>query len=335
MTPNVGHLEGRTVFVTGGAGFFGRAFAEAVLDYTKETKVIVYSRGEEKHARMAEQLRRHKDRLRFRLGDVRDLDRLKIAMWKADIVIAAAALKRVDDTAMHPYELIKTNAIGVQHTLEAALEVGAKKVLVISSDKGCLSSTPYGATKFLAECLAVAWNAVSFARGQTVACVRYGNVLGSTGSALHAFRRAIQAKEPVPLVDGEMTRFWMTADQAVELVCHVLRIMRGGEIFIPRLPAAPVARLMQALDGQATYRFIDKRPGGEKRDEVLLSEHEADRAVDLGHLWVLEPEWPLPAEREPWKGPQPPEGFRYASDTAEARLRVEDLREMIQGVPEE
>lgn len=334
MTPDVGHLEGRTIFVTGGAGFFGRHFAEAVLDHTRETKIVVYSRDEQKHARMAEYLRRHRDRLRFRLGDVRDPDRLRTALWKSDMVIHAAALKRVDDTAMHPYELIKTNCAGTQNVLEAALDAGAKKVLVISSDKGVLPANPYGATKFLAERLAIAWNAVSFARGQIVSCLRWGNVLGSTGSALHVFRRVIRAGEPITLTDGTMTRFWLSADQAVEGLCHVLRIMRGGEVFVYKTPAAPVGYLPAALASEAPVRYVAKRPGGEKIHEVLLSEHEADRAVELDDMYVIEPDWPLPAEREPWKGRALPEGFRYASDTA-VQLRVEELAQMAAEVPDE
>lgn len=334
MTLDVGHLEGRTVFITGGTGYFGRHFAEAVLDHTRETKIVIYSRGEEKHARMAEQFRRHRERLRFRLGDVRDRERLQLALWKADVVVAAAALKRVDDTARHPEELIKTNVLGIHNTLHAALEAGVGKVVIISSDKACLPANAYGATKFLAEQMAVAWNAISFARRQIVSCVRYGNVLGSTGSVLHTFRRAIRASEPMPLTDGEMTRFWMTVEQAVGFVCHVLRIMRGGEIFIPKIPAAPVSYLPAVLAQGAPVRYVAKRPGGEKAHEVLLSEHETDRAVDLDDMYVLEPDWMLPAQREPWKGRSLPEGFRYASDTA-VQLRVEDLAQMVAQVPDE
>lgn len=334
MTPDVGHLEGRTVFVTGGAGFFGRAFAEAVLDHTTETKLVVYSRDEAKHARMAEHLRRHRDRLRFRLGDVRDPERLRVALWKTDVVVHCAALKRVDDTARHTFEVVRTNVIGTHNVLAAAVEAEVRRTLVLSSDKGAMPANSYGATKLLAERLAVDWNAVAFARGQLISALRYGNVLGSTGSALHVFRRAIRAGESIPVTDMAMTRFWMTIDQAVAFVCRCLRIMRGGDIFIPKLAAAPVATLIAALDPPLGMRQINKRPGGEKLHEVLLSEHESDRAVDLGDCWVLEPETPLPVEREPWKGGALPSGFRYASALAPT-LTVSDLVAMTAGVPEE
>lgn len=334
MALDVGHLEGRTVFVTGGAGFFGRAFAEAVLDSTRETKLVVFSRDEAKHARMAEQLRRHRDRLRFRLGDVRDPERLRVALWKADVVVHCAALKRVDDTARHTFEVVRTNVIGTHNTLAAAVDAGVHRTLVLSSDKSALPSTSYGATKLLAERLAVDWNAVAFARGQLIAALRYGNVLGSTGSVLHVFRRAIRSSEAIPVTDSAMSRFWMTAEQAVVFVCRCLRIMRGGEIFIPKLSAAPNATLIAALNPPFGIRQIPKRPGGEKVHEVLLSEHESDRAVDLGDCWVLEPETPLPVEREPWKGESLPDGFRYASASA-PNLTVSDLAAMAAGVADE
>lgn len=333
--PDIGHLEGRTVLVTGGAGFFGRHFAAALLDGTRESKLIVYSRDEAKHARMADALRRHADRLRFRLGDVRDRDRLRLAVWGVDVIVHAAALKRIDDTARQTFEVVRTNVIGTQNVLAAAIDGRIERTLVISSDKGVLPINSYGATKFLAERLAVEWNAIGFARGQRIAALRYGNVVGSTGSVVHLFRRAARAGEAVPLTDGRMTRFWMTAAQAVGLACQALRIMRGGEIFVAKLPAAPVSRLALAVAPHCPLRHTARRPGGEKSHETLLSETESERAVDLGPLWVVEPEWALPVQREPWKGSQPPEGFQYASDTAEARLSVEELAQMAAEVPDE
>jgi len=328
MTPDVGHLEGRTVFVTGGTGSFGSAFTETVLDHTKETKLVIYSRSEEKHARMAETLVRHRDRIRFRLGDVRDSERLSLAMWRADVVVHCAALKRVDDTAMHPYELIKTNLLGTHNVLQSALDAGVKRTLVISSDKCVLAANAYGATKFLSECLAVAWNAISFARGQLVSCVRWGNVLGSTGSVLHAFHRAAGTGAPLLITDPQMTRFWWNLNQAVEFTCRSLRLMRGGEILIPCLSGASVDVLAKAIGSDLPMVCIGRRRGGEKDHEVLLSEHESHRAVRVDEMFILEPDWALPVEREPWKGQLLDAGFRYASNTA-PQLDIQALRAMI------
>ena len=332
MAPDVGHLEGRTVLVTGGAGFFGRAFVEAVLDHTTEAKLVVYNRDEAKQARLAERLRRHADRLRFRLGDVRDPERLRLAFWNADVVVHAAALKRVDDTARHTFEMIKTNVLGTQAVLGAALEAGVERTLILSSDKACHAANPYGASKFLAERLAVEWNALSFARGQKVACVRWGNVLGSTGSVLHTFRRALRAGEPMPMTDPAMTRFWMTVEEAVAFACRALRLMRGGEVFLPKLRTAPVMRLVQALDAGRQCEPIGHRPGGEKRHETLLTVEECPQAVDIGEAIVLEPAWRLPVEREPWKGE--PVAAPWTSEGL-LGIGIEELAQMAAQVPDE
>lgn len=326
MTPDVGHLEGRTIFITGGTGSLGHTLAAAILDHTREARVTVYSRGESRQAEMAEEFSRHRDRLRMRLGDVRDRDRLELALWRVDIVVHAAALKRVDDTARHPEELIKTNVLGTQNVLRAALTTGVRRILLVSSDKGVEAANPYGGTKFLAEQLVTAWNAVGYARGQLSSCVRYGNVLSSTGSVAHAFRHAAQDGEVASVTEGGMTRFWMTRDEAAALVCRCLRLMRGGEVFVPKLPSAPVEALARAM-GAPGVRLVPKRPGGEKAHETLLSEHESHRAVDVGDLFVVEPDWELPVDREPWKGEALPAGFSYRSDTA-PRLSLDALAEM-------
>ena len=314
------------MFITGGTGSLGRTLATAILDHTREARVVIYSRGEFRQAEMAEQLSRHRGRLRMRLGDVRDLDRLELALWRVDIVVHAAALKRLDDTARHPEELIKTNVLGTQNVLRASLTAGVRRILLVSSDKGVEAANPYGATKFLAEQLVTAWNAVGYARSQLSSCVRYGNVLSSTGSVTCAFRQAAHEGTLAPVTEGGMTRFWLTLDEAVMLVCRCLRLMRGGEVFVPKLSAAPVEALAWAL-GVPGVRLVPKRSGGEKVHETLLSEHESDRVVDVGDLFIIEPDWELPVDREPWKGEALPMGFSYRSDMA-PRLSLEALAEM-------
>ena len=243
-----------------------------------------------------------------------------------------AALKRVDDTARHTFEMIKTNILGTQAVLAAALEAGVERTLVVSSDKACHAANPYGASKFLAERLAVEWNALSFARGQKVACVRWGNVMGSTGSVLHTFRRALRAGEPLPLTDPGMTRFWMPVEEAVAFTCRALRLMRGGEVFVPKLNAASVQMLAQALAPDGRQESVGPRPGGEKRHETLLTVEECAQAVDIGEALVIEPAWRLPVEREPWKGE--PVDAPWTSDGA-GGLSHDDLAQMAAEVPDE
>lgn len=342
MTPDFGSLEGKRVMVTGASGSFGRHFLQALLGHTRAATAVAYIRNEVQQARLGQWLEAHRSRLRLFLGDIREPERVEQAMYGCDVVVHGAALKRVDDTAIHPYELFKTNVLGTKHVLDAALNLKVPRVLVITSDKGVLPANAYGTSKLAAEQMAVAWNVYSHARGCHVACVRYGNCLGSRGSAAHIFKDFISRHESVPLTDATMTRFWMTLDQAVELVAHCLRIMRGGEVFVPRLPAMEMGRVVVAAmhafgKGPAyhTVRFTGKRAGGEKRDEILLSAHESDRAVDLGHLWVVEPDWELPVNREPWKGSRLPEGFAYSSDAPVRWVTVEEMTEWMRNMPVE
>lgn len=342
MTPDFGSLEGKRVMVTGASGSFGRHFLQALLGHTRAAVAVAYVRNEVQQARLGQWLDAYRPRLRLFLGDIREPERVEQAMYGCDVVAHGAALKRVDDTAIHPYELFKTNVLGTKHVLDAALNLQVPRVLVITSDKGVLPANAYGASKLAAEQMAVAWNVYSHARGCHVACVRYGNVLGSRGSVAHLWKRQIQAGESVGLTDATMTRFWMTLDQAVELVAHCFRIMRGGEVFVPQLPAMEMGRVAIAAmhafgKGPAhhTARFTGKRAGGEKRDEILLSTHESDRAVNLGHLWVVEPDWELPVDREPWQASRCHEGFAYTSADPVRRLSVEEMAEWLRDMPEE
>ena len=340
MTPDFGSLEGKRVMVTGASGSFGRHFLRALLEHTRGATAVAYVRNEVQQARLGVWLEAYRPRLRLFLGDIREPERVEQAMYGCDVVVHGAALKRVDDTAIHPYELFKTNVLGTKHVLDAALTLQVPRVLVITSDKGCEPVNAYGTSKQAAEQMAVAWNVYSHARGSHVACVRYGNCLGSRGSVAPMWKRAIQAGEPITLTDAAMTRFWLMLDQAVELVAHCLRILRGGEVFVPRLPAMEMGSLAVAAmwafgQGPAhhTVRFTGKRAGGEKRHETLLSLHEADRAVDLGHLWVVEPDWELPLDREPWRGSRPQRAYR--SDDPDRWLSVEEMTEWMRDMPEE
>lgn len=330
------------VLLAGGTGSFGRAFAEAILtDEPRLERLIVVSRDEVKQAEMREALGPD-PRLRFLLGDVRDRERLALAMHGCDVVVNAAALKRVDSCAYSPTEALDTNVGGTRHVLEAALSAGVGRVLVLSSDKSVeVAGNLYGATKAMAEALSVAWNAVSYPRGLRVACLRYGNVLGSRGSVVHTFRQAIAAGRPLQVTDSGATRFWLEMGEAVALARWALDAMRGGEVFVPGLSSATMGDFAAAViaesgKGDWPVESVGFRPGGEKRHEVLLSRHESARTVEIKEvmpwpLWAVEPDFRTWTTGRPaWAGPPAPESWE--SDRA-PHLSQERLRQMLSRVP--
>lgn len=333
------------LLVTGGTGSFGRALAQALLaDEPRLERLIVYSRDEVKQAEMRETIGAD-PRLRFLLGDVRDRRRLELAMHGIDVVVNAAALKRVDACAYSPSEALDTNVGGTRNVLEAALSAGVGRVLVLSSDKASeVSGNLYGATKALAEALSVAWNAVSYPRGLKVACLRYGNVLGSRGSVVHAFRAAIAANRLLRITDPGATRFWLELGEAVALARWALDAMRGGEVFVPGLASATMGDFADAVVASMgkfdwPAESIGFRPGGEKRHECLLSRHESARAVEVKEsdlpwpLWAVEPDFRTWTTGRPaWAGPPAPECWE--SDIA-PRLPREALMRMLSRVPED
>lgn len=308
------------LLVTGGTGALGRALVRRHLA-EDDGVVVVYSRSEHRQAEFAAALPA-RDRVRFVLGDVRDRARLTEAMGGCEAVIHAAALKRVDAMAYNPSELRKTNIEGSARVGEAAVAAGVRRVLMISSDKAVWPQNAYGVSKAAMEQEAVAANAHALPRGTALACTRWGNVLGSTGSVLQVWRAALRAGEPIRITDPGMTRFWLTVDEAADFALWAVRVARGGEVFIPAfLPATTVDILAAAVAPGARREVVGFRPGGEKAHEVLLTDEEAARAV-----LVMPPDAPgrgavvvNPAIHHwratpPWRGRPLPPGFRYASD---------------------
>lgn len=273
-----------TVLVTGGTGTFGRAFARRVLDDELATRVIVYSRDELKQAQMEAEF--SDARLRFYLGDVRDRDQLRRAFRGVDTVVHAAALKRVDRSALDMMEFIKTNVLGTMNVIEAAHDRDVKRVVVLSTDKAVESVTPYGACKAIAEWLAISGNVY----GDTHICaVRYGNIVGSRGCVLDTWRRQYEAGEPLTITDDRMTRFWLRIEQAVDLVLLALERTGGGEIFIPKgVDRGRVVSLARRYFPDAEFVETGKR-SYEKINEVLVAVEEADRLVECDDCYVLEP----------------------------------------------
>jgi UDP-N-acetylglucosamine 4,6-dehydratase len=254
----------QSVLITGGSGFFGRGFARAALDQGAE-RVCIYSRGEYQQALMREQFG-NDPRLRFLSGDIRDVTRLTRAMDGVDLVGHGEALKRVEVGEYDSAEMTKTNVIGSMNVIEAATAAGVKKVVALSSDKACEPANLYGATKFVSEKLFLAANNSRGANGPLFACVRYGNVSGSTGSVIPTWRRELEHGRPVRLTHPDATRFWMTRDQAVQLVMETARTMRGGELAIPDLPAYRLGDLAEAMGVEYHITGLGK---GEKAHESM------------------------------------------------------------------
>lgn len=280
----------RSILISGGTGSFGRAFITRLLAQGEYDRIIVYSRDEHKQHEMRQTLSDPDLRLRFFLGDVRDKERLTMAMRGVTDVVHAAALKQVPAGEYNPTEFVKTNVVGAMNVVEAAMAQGVQRVLALSTDKACAPLNLYGATKLTAERLFVAANAMS--GGEThFSCVRYGNVTGSRGSVVPLWREATKAGGPIPITDPAMTRFWMTLEQAVDFVVRCMARMNGCEVFIPDLESYRVVDLAEAVAPGVPLVTVGVRPG-EKLHESLISEHEARSAWALkpdGHVLLPEP----------------------------------------------
>lgn len=272
---------GRSVLVTGGSGFFGRGFVRRLLAMGVE-RVCVFSRSEYQQALMAEEFQ-HDPRLRFFIGDVRDVRRLTRAMDGVDLVVHAAALKRVEVGEYDSGEMAKTNVLGSMNVIEAASAAYVQRVVALSTDKACEPSNCYGATKLVAEKLFLAANNSRGATGPRFAVCRYGNVAGSTGSVIPTWRRETLQGRPVRVTDLEATRFWMTLDEAVDLVLHTAKAMNGGELVIPDLPAYRLGDLARVM--HVGYRVTGLQ-AGEKRHESMRAGQTSEQArrMSLGEL---------------------------------------------------
>lgn len=304
------------ILITGATGTFGNACVRHLLTLADVERICCFSRDELKQSEMAERFG-HDPRLRFFLGDVRDQARLEQACYGVDAVFHAAALKRVDAVAYDSEEAVKTNILGTTNVVQAAIATGVARVVFLSSDKAVRATNFYGASKFMAEQIAVAANAYGVPRGTRIACTRYGNVLGSRGSVLHTWRQQMAAGRPITLTHPDISRFWMTAPQAVGLVLTALARMEGGEIFVPKLPAlqlSALARLVGGPDHPTTLTGL--RPGGEKLHEELLSGEEIARTHDGGDVYIIAPTVASWRSVAPDYGPLVDPAFRYRSDTA-------------------
>jgi len=319
-------LADRTILVTGGTGSFGSKFVETVLRDENPERIIVFSRDELKQHEMRQRI--DDPRLGFFLGDVRDRERLKRAFEAAvDIVVHAAALKQVPACEYNPFEAIKTNILGAQNVIDAAIDCHVPKVIALSTDKAVNPVNLYGATKLCAEKTFVHGNAYVGMRPTRFSCVRYGNVIGSRGSVIPVFLAQRKAGK-LTVTDERMTRFWLTLEQGVQFVIQCLNLMHGGEVFVPRIPSMRIMDLATAIAPECEVEFTGIRPG-EKLHEVLVSVDEARRTVALEDMFVIQPEHAWWSRRNWVKGEALQDGFAYTSDANDRWLTVEQLHEIV------
>jgi UDP-N-acetylglucosamine 4,6-dehydratase/5-epimerase len=325
-------FNNQTILITGGTGSFGKQFTRMVLDRYNPERIIIFSRDELKQHDMRMQFN-DDPRLRFFIGDLRDRDRVYRAFsTPIDLVVHAAALKQVPACEYNPYEAVKTNIIGGQHVIDAAIDCGIPKVIALSTDKAVNPVNLYGATKLCAEKLFIQGNSYAGAKGTRFSCVRYGNVVGSRGSVVPVFRK-LRENGIITITDERMTRFWITLEQAVEFVFNAASMMVGGETFIPRLPSMGIMDLAKVIAPDCEIKITGIRPG-EKLHEVLISEDEARHTVALEDQFVILPEYAWwdskHEETQRYTKAQPlPDGTTYASNTNDWWLSLDELRAMI------
>ena len=326
-------LDDKVVLVTGGTGSFGQSFIDAVLRHWTPRKLIILSRDEHKQFDMQQDRRfRGHACLRFFIGDVRDRNRLALAMRDVDYVIHTAALKHVPTAEYNPFECIHTNVYGAENIVSAALACGVRRVIALSTDKAVNPINIYGASKLAADKIFVAANALAGSSGTRFSVVRYGNVLGSRGSVVPYFRRLIaEGTESLPITDERMTRFWVTLSQCVEFTLEALAAMQGGEIFVCKVPSMRLVDLVDAIAPDLATHVIGIRPG-EKIHEVLIPEDETADIIDTGNKFIICSRL-LPEALEYHKageGVTQVSGIRYASDNNEDWLDTETLKQLLQ-----
>jgi UDP-N-acetylglucosamine 4,6-dehydratase/5-epimerase len=323
-------LDGTTILLTGGTGSFGLAFVEYLQQTAPNAVVRIYSRDEAKQ----EQARSHLGlrNVRYLIGDVRDHDRLQRAVAGCDVVVHAAAMKNVPACEYNPFEAVHTNVIGTQHVVETAIDAGVARVIALSTDKAVNPVNVYGATKLCAEKIVVQGNSYAAGSKTRLAAARYGNVLGSRGSVVHAFRDQARTEGRLMITDSRMTRFCMTQRQAVEVVLKCLACMQGGEVFIPKIPSMRITELAEVLCPGVPTQVTGIRPG-EKLHEILLTADEARHAVDTGDMFVVLPETVTWSDSGPSvRGVPVDDRFAYASDTNDQWLDTEGLGALLANV---
>ena len=321
-------INNKTILITGGTGSFGQEFVGYVLTKFKPKKLIIYSRDELKQYEMSK-IFKHKC-LRYFIGDVRDVSRLKFAMREVDYVIHAAALKHVPVAEYNPLECIKTNVYGAENIITAAIEVGVKKVIALSTDKAANPINLYGATKLCAEKLFINANQLSGLLPTSFSVVRYGNVLNSRGSVIPYFKSLIRQKSNFfPITDKKMTRFFLSLEDSVKFVISCLINMKKGEIFIPKIPSMKIVDIAKTLDYKKKIKEIGIRPG-EKINETLISAEESHNTYEYKNFFIINPLYKKIINKyENQKGKKLNPGFIYSSDSNKKFLKLKEVKNFL------
>ena len=325
-------LKGKSILVTGGTGSFGKKFVGTILlKFPGIKRVVVYSRGEMKQFEMEQQYPTSQfDQIRYFIGDVRDKDRLSRAMEDIDIVVHAAALKQVPACEYNPFEAIKTNILGAQNVIEAAIDRGVKRVVALSTDKAAAPINLYGATKLCSDKLFVAANNFKGKHDIRFSVVRYGNVMGSRGSVIPFFLEK-RNEGVLPITDERMTRFNISLEDGVKLVLHALENMWGGEIFVPKIPSFKITDLAAAVAPACRRNIVGIRPG-EKLHEEMITSTDGLSTVEFKNYFVILPSinlWDVDSFVATFDGKFCVDGFRYNSGTNSEWLSVLQIRELI------
>lgn len=322
----------KSVLVTGGTGSFGRQFVQFLMDHHRPKRLVIFSRDEVKQHEMRKAFPDAPGSpIRYFIGDVRDRERLYRAFDHVDVIVHAAALKQVPTCEYNPLEAVKTNVLGAANIIDAALDRNVSKVIALSTDKAANPINLYGATKLCSDKLFVAANHYAGGHQTRFSVVRYGNVMGSRGSVIPEFVKA-RDKGVLTITDKRMTRFWLTLEQGVQFVWDSLERMRGGEVFVPKIPSMNIMDLAEAVAPGCRREFIGIRPG-EKLHEVMVPEDDAHHTVEYDRYFAILPtfaEWDR-ADYMQANGGQPcADGFRYSSEINSEWLKVDDLRRFLQ-----
>ena len=317
-------FKDKTILITGGTGSFGRECTKVLLKKGPPRKLIIFSRDELKQHEMQQQF--DHPCLRYFIGDVRDKERLYRAMSDVDVVIHAAALKQVPACEYNPFEAVKTNVLGAVNIIDAAIDRGVERVIAVSSDKAVNPLNLYGATKLCAEKLFVQGNSYAGLDGTKLSCARYGNVIGSRGSAIPIFLQQ-KSEGRVTVTDKRMTRFWITLPEGVEFVLRCLEQMHGGEIFVPKIPSMNIMDLVEAIAPECEVSFTGVRPG-EKIHEILISPDESRQVMEFDGMFVIQPTFTWWREANVNGGNPVSDGFKYSSDNNPQWLTANEIKQM-------
>ena len=329
--PDREFFAGKSILVTGGTGSFGQAFAKAVLRSYSPDRLIVFSRDELKQFEMQQDAQLQAPCMRYFIGDVRDRDRLAMALRGVDYVIHAAAMKQIPAAEYNPFECIQTNVHGAENVVQAAIQNGVRRVVALSTDKAANPINLYGASKLASDKIFIAANNLAGRSNTRFSVVRYGNVVGSRGSIVPYFQRLVaEGAKELPITDERMTRFWITLQQGVNFVLRSLETMSGGEVFVPRIPSMGVLDLCNSLWPDMKTRIVGIR-AGEKLHEVMVPQDEARSCLETDDSYIIEPQFAW-WSREPYmlKGARPvAEDFLYASNVNTEWLDAEGIRAIV------